>query len=236
MHTVYILVKGLIKMTIFKKFQNQREKREYIIKMSVIMAFLFVVAIILDNSVQPTIDKVSSHQAKVLVTETVNNAVYSELVQTEYTYANFVSLSQDKEGNITSLETDVTGINRLKARITERLIRDFDVLSSQELSISSGSLLGPYFLSGKGPNLPYKIVYAGDLDVSFSNKFESVGINQTRHQIILTITMNVSAILPGHTTVVTVPSSYYIANTVIVGKVPDSLTELSLDGIVKGSE
>ena len=213
-------------MGIFKKFKNQKEKQQFVIKTAVLLVILFVTSIIVDTTVKPTIDKVSSHQAKVLVTEIVNKAVYSELVQTEYTYANFVNLAQDKDGNVTSLETDVTGINRLKARITKRLLDEFELLSEKELSIPSGSLLGPYFLMGKGPDVPYRILYSGDIDVSFSNKFENAGINQTRHQIILTITLNVSSILPGHTSTVTVPSGYYVANTVIVGKVPESFTEV----------
>lgn len=190
---------------------------------------MFVISIIIDTSVKPIINKVSTHQAKVMATEVINNAVYNELVHTEYTYASFVNLSQDKDGNITSLETDVTGINRLKTKITKRLLDDFEELSKKEMSIPAGSLLGPYFLSGKGPSIPYKVVYSGDIDISFSNKFESVGINQTRHQIILTVNMDISAILPGHTTVISVPSNYYIANTVIVGQVPDSFAEVITD-------
>lgn len=216
-------------MRLFRKFGSQREKREYIIKAAIIFVVLFVISIVIDFGVKPVMNEVSVHQAKAMATEVVNNAVYSELVGTEYTYANFVNLSQDKDGNVTSLETDVTSINRLKTKLTKRLVEDFEILSSQELKIPAGTLLGPYFLSGKGPGIPYKVVYAGDLDISFSNRFESAGINQTRHQIILTITFDVSSILPGNTTTVSIPTSYYIANTVIVGQVPESFTDLSFD-------
>ena len=49
---------------------------------------------------------------------------------------------------------------------------------------------------------------------------ETAGINQTQHRIFIRFTVEMSAILPGYSTSVTVENEVCIAQTLIVGKVP----------------
>jgi len=212
-----------------KKFKNVREKQIFIVRTVVVIAVFFVLAFIADRKISPAIEQTARYNAMIHATEAINSAVYNELAHTEYTYASFVNLSQDETGTVTALETDVVGINRLKSKIFNRLIEDFDALSVEEFKIPAGSLMKSNFLSGRGPDLTFRVLYTGNIEIAFSNHFESAGINQTRHQIIMNISMDVTAVLAGRTITVTVPSSFYLANTVIVGQVPDSFTEVNGD-------
>ena len=51
--------------------------------------------------------------------------------------------------------------------------------------------------------------------------FESAGINQTLHRIMLKVTTTVYLVSSWHSTSVEIASSYLIAETVLVGSVPN---------------
>ena len=65
---------------------------------------------------------------------------------------------------------------------------------------------------------------AGSCTAHFENCFSDAGINQTTHQILLFVDVSVSILLPGVRTSTKVSNSYAVAETVIVGAVPDSYT------------
>ena len=98
------------------------------------------------------------------------------------------------------------------------------------MSISIGALTGSALLAGRGPRITVRMESVGSSQARFQNAFTSAGINQTKHQIILTIDVYVSILLPGFTTATKVSNSFVVRReTVIVGSVPDSYTYFSTD-------
>lgn len=69
----------------------------------------------------------------------------------------------------------------------------------------------------------------GSSTAYLSNEFSSAGINQTRHQIILNVDVYVSILLPGFSTATKVSNAFTVAETVLVGTVPDSYTYFQSD-------
>ena len=63
--------------------------------------------------------------------------------------------------------------------------------------------------------------------VEFNNSIVTAGINQTKHQIVLNIDVVVSILLPGFTTATKVSNAVTVAETIIVGSVPDTYTYFS---------
>ena len=64
----------------------------------------------------------------------------------------------------------------------------------------------------------------GSSSAHFEKAFASAGINQTRHEIRLVVDVYVSVLLPGFSTVTKVTNRCAVAETVIVGSVPDTYT------------
>ena len=62
---------------------------------------------------------------------------------------------------------------------------------------------------------------------SLENEFISVGINQTMHKIYIDATIDLSVMVPGYESVVSVSTTVLIAETVIVGKVPDTYIDFN---------
>ena len=59
------------------------------------------------------------------------------------------------------------------------------------------------------------------------DKFTAAGINQTKHQILLDVDVYVTILLPGITTYTKVSNEISVAETVIVGSVPQTYTYFS---------
>ena len=74
----------------------------------------------------------------------------------------------------------------------------------------------------------------GSSSARFENLFTSAGINQTSHRIVLHIDVSLAILLPGFTAATKVSNAVTVAETIIVGNVPETYTYFSTnpsDGI-----
>ena len=97
-------------------------------------------------------------------------------------------------------------------------------MSDTELSIPLGTLTGSALLAGRGPRFRVRMQSVGSCSAHFENAFEHAGINQTTHSILLYVDVSVSILLPGFNTSAKVSNAFSVAETVIVGDVPDTYT------------
>lgn len=196
-------------------------------RLLILLAGLLASAFLLDLRIRPYIQSISSYQAQIYGTRVINDAIYEELASENIRYDNLVTLTQNGQGQITSLQTDMVALGRLRGRVTEAVIQEIDEMEEQQIAIALGTLSGVQLLSGRGPDVHLRVEPAGYLTSEVENRFESAGINQTRHQIMLLLDMRVMAIIPGYTTSTEIHTEYCLAETVIVGTVPDTLLTLS---------
>lgn len=196
-------------------------------RLLILLAGLLASAFLLDLRIRPYIQSISSYQAQIYGTRVINDAIYEELASENIRYDNLVTLTQNGQGQITSLQTDMVALGRLRGRVTEAVIQEIDEMEEQQIAIALGTLSGVQLLSGRGPDVHLRVEPAGYLTSEVENRFESAGINQTRHQIMLLLDMRVMAIIPGYTASTEIHTEYCLAETVIVGTVPDTLLTLS---------
>ena len=121
----------------------------------------------------------------------------------------------------------MAAFNRLQSQILDLILLRIDQVSARELSVPIGSLTGSQLLAGRGPRVSVRMESVGSSQAWFENEFESAGINQTKHRIVLNIVISVSILLPGFTTATEVPNAITVAETVIIGSVPDTYTYFS---------
>ena len=187
--------------------------------------FLLLLCIWLDYSIRPVITSVAGYQVKTAMTGIINQAV-TEVLETAGNYESYVTLSTDQNGEITSIESNTVSINRVQTQVTQQIV---DVLSkgeNQSVYIPLGTLFGNGLLSGRGPNVEIKIIKAGSVSVVTESRFSSAGINQTLHQIVLKAEIEAKAILPGYSADVVINTEYILAETMVVGKIPDTYAQI----------
>ena len=139
-------------------------------------------------------------------------------------YASLVQLDYDSERHVTALRTDVVAIGRIKSRLVNGLYDRLDEFEQTVIEVPLGSVLAPRFFSGRGPSLHFGLAGLTQMEAEFVSSFSAAGINQTRHEIRLVVDVYVSVLLPGFSTVTKVTNRCAVAETVIVGSVPDTYT------------
>ena len=158
-----------------------------------------------------------------IVVAAVTDAVNSGLIN----YDALVTLEKDSDGRVTALRSNMSEVNRLQSIITDDILRRLGEVSTSELSIPIGSLTGSALLAGRGPGIGIRMQAAGSTSAAFRNDFSAAGINQTKHLIVLRIDVYMGVLLPGFTTSTRVSNEISVAETVIVGSVPQNYTSFS---------
>ena len=151
-----------------------------------------------------------------------NDAISRQIEEGSIRYDRIVFFEKDVNGKITALKTNIGEINRLKTDILGIINEEILALDTSDIGIPLGSLFLPELLSGKGPVIPVRILSIRNSDATFSSDFSQAGINQTIHQVIMEVSVDVAILVLGETDSFTVTSQVVVAQTVIVGEVPDT--------------
>ena len=156
-----------------------------------------------------------------LVIASINTAVLNIMKEEKYSYKDFVMLSTDANGEITAMTTNTVLINQLAAEILQQVSVDADC-GSLDVSIPIGNLTGSSLLLGKGPNVEVEVLVLTSSYATVENRFTDCGINQTKHQLFLDMTLDIDILVPLQTISTQVTQKILIAETIIVGKVPQT--------------
>ena len=173
-------------------------------------------------------------QVKNTTSDLTNDAIAKQIADGIVQYDRIVYFEKDLDGRITALKTNMSEINRLKTDILNIINDEILALDTSDIGIPLGSLIFPELFSGKGPAIPVHILSIRNSDATFASNFAQAGINQTLHQLIMTVSVDVAILVLGQTESFTITSEVVVAETVIVGAVPN--TFLQTNGGYYGSE
>ena len=190
-----------------------------------LLTLLFLAA----RQMGPLLEQLATAKVSNAVTGIVSEAVYEAIESGELQYESLISFEKNNEGGITAVHSNMAAFNHLQAEILSTVLTRIGQVSARELSIPIGSLTGSALLAGRGPRVTVRMESVGSSEANFHNAFTSAGINQTKHQIILTVDVDVSILLPGFTTATEVSNSFIVAETVIVGAVPETYTSFTTE-------
>ena len=152
----------------------------------------------------------------------INDAIDGQIEMGNIQYDRIVYFEKDLNGRITALKTNMSEVNRLKTNILNLINDEILAMDTSHLGVPLGSLFLPEFLSGKGPGIPVEIISIRNSDASFDSDFRAAGINQTMHQLSMEVLIDVSVLVLGETESFAVSSQVVVAETIIVGDVPDT--------------
>ena len=161
-------------------------------------------------------------QVKNSTSDLINDAIDSQIELGHIQYDRMVYFEKDLNGRITALKTNMSEVNRLKTDILNIINDEILALDTNDLGIPIGSLIFPEVFSGKGVQIPVLIHSIRNSDASFSSRFTEAGINQTLQQINMEVIVDVTVLVLGNTNSFTVSSNVVVAETVIVGQVPET--------------
>ena len=156
-----------------------------------------------------------------LMTLCVNDTINRTLAGRDYGYDYFVTIDRDESGAVTAIKANMARINALSSELLSDIVEAAD-RGELSLSIPLGNILGSSLLLGKGPDIPVDITLLTSSRVDFKNEISAAGINQTKHEMKLDVVVDIDVVLPWRTVSTQVVTEILIAETVIVGEVPQT--------------
>lgn len=152
----------------------------------------------------------------------INDAIDSQIETGNIRYDRIVYFEKDLDGRITALKTNISEVNRLKTDILNLINDEILALDTSDISIPLGSLIFPELFSGRGPGIPVQVLSIRNSDAQFHSYFTDSGINQTLQQLTMEVCVDVAVLVLGKSETFTVSSQVVVAQTVIVGQVPET--------------
>ena len=196
----------------------------------VILIFSLIAVIIIMSVtyylMQPIILKYAVSVAETIALNAANEAIVDVLNSNQVSYGDIVTLSQNDEGYVTSLEINVLQINNLKSEISRRMAKIIEEDERYELSIPLGSFFGNSYTNGIGPDIKFNMQITTTCFVDFSHEFKSAGINQVLHIVNVNIDVKGNFVIIGYNKGISASTGAIAAQTVIVGKTPDAFTSV----------
>lgn len=194
-----------------------------ILRWAVVVTIVCVISVMLfRRKYNDPIRELSHTQILNATSDLINDAIDHQIENGDIHYDRIVYFEKDLTGKITALRTNMSEVNRLKTDTLNIINDEILALDSSDLGIPLGSLFLPEFLSGRGPQIPVQIISIRNSDASFQSRFTQAGINQTLHQITMSVLVDVTVLVLGQTEQFQVTSEVVVAETIIVGDVPDT--------------
>lgn len=197
---------------------QQRNQLRFTI--AILLVCLTVFTLFFRMRIGPMAEKLVITHVDNQASDCINLAIAEQIADGQIAYERMVSVEKDVSGNVTALRTNIEEINRLKSTVLLRVDQKLEQLSMEQLSVPAGSVVWPELFSGKGPDIPVRVLAARTSDAEFRSEFSSAGINQTLHSIHIDIYVVITVLTWSGTLEVPVKTSVIAAQTVIVGTVP----------------
>lgn len=200
-------------------------KNRIIFKVTCIIIALLIGILLTDAKIRPAVYELAVVEACAISTQRVNSAVEKILLQNAPAYSELVSIGYSESNTVTNITTDIVKMNLFKSQVTNAIDGEFNTMGKTEISVSLGTASGIVIFSGVGPHININVGFSSSTKTDFENVFESAGINQTQHSVMLNVETTVMLSLAGRQIPETVKTSFCVAQTVIVGSVPDVMVE-----------
>jgi sporulation protein YunB len=181
---------------------------------------------LINRQLRPIMTSMATTKVTNAVTRELENAVSDYITSQDLNYNDMVILEKDNDGAVTALTCNMSRLNVMRNTILMQVVDSIDTLDTEELSIPIGNITGISMLSGAGFRLPVQVISVGNAKAAFDQAFSAVGINQTRYQLMLNVTVTVSILIPGGTITKEVTTQVCAAETIIVGGVPETYLTL----------
>ena len=217
-------------------------KRLLIALLLFIIIFIILLIKVFDEKATPIIKNYANVQTKRIGIEILRSVATTEINKVIKSNELF-TITKDSSGKIESIDFDTTTLNKAlivaskNVRIRLKEIEKGENLP-EELSEKSNSdgfifyvpigiIFSNSFLSNKGPRIPVRIKYSGNVGLDIKTRVKEYGINSALIEIYIYIEVTQRTILPFTSNDTTLCSEIPIVMKVIKGDIPNYITDYS---------
>ena len=190
-----------------------------------LMAVFVIALIVYQVQIVPILRQVAEDLVINQASDIIGDAVGEQLAAGTIDYDAIITLDKNAAGQVTALHTNMQVVNQLRQEIITLLSQRIMELNVAQLSVPLGSVISPSVFSQWGPRIPVSVSSVNNIGAHLESQFTSAGINQTLNQLVLYVSMDVGILVANGTKEVTVSQQVVVAETVIVGAVPDAFLD-----------
>lgn len=134
---------------------------------------------------------------------------------------------REMDGELTAFTVDTLRLNALRSSLIKTVVQSVGNLDNHDLGVPMGALTGLDFFSAIGPKLPVRVISVAAAQGEYRNEFLQAGINQTLYRVVLDVQVAARLLLPGGVVSIELSTPVVVAETLIVGQVPQTYVGLN---------
>ena len=184
-----------------------------------VAAGLIVLIVCMHVNITGVLVSVAEGEMRANAATAVNEAVLASLSGAQYD--DLVRVEQDPDGKIRALTSNASAINRIARETAYAAQALLAQMCDGGVDIPLGAFTGIAAWAGFGAEVNMKIVSVSSVTCRFVSGFETAGVNQTKHSVYLELISDMSVVLPGRTHAFSAISQVLIAESVLIGDVPN---------------
>ncbi|MBR5524924.1 MAG: sporulation protein YunB [Clostridia bacterium] len=206
-------------------FHRQRRRRRLL---RGVLVLLVTAALLLTAffGCRPVLTTFAESQAVWIATKLANKTVAAVLEERAALCRSMIMVTYTDENRLSSIVTDTAAVNMVRTAITASAMTEMEQYDGLSVSIPFGTLAGVSWLSGWGPPVTFPMSFTATVLSDVSSSLEAVGMNQSLYRVLVHLDISLYVVTPGGRSSVGTQLSYPMAEAVLLGEVPDNLTEV----------
>ncbi len=185
--------------------------------------------LLIEQNLTRVVLSMAQAQARAMAVQVLNQSAAELLSTGGVTYEGLMNVTTDSSGQVRLIQANTPEMNRLASAASLLAQERLQQRGDQVVRVPLGSALGLTLFGGAGPKVAVRILPVGSVHAQFHTDFQTAGINQTRHRVTLVLTAQVQMVVPTGAQRVEVSTQVAMAESIIVGDVPDTFTDVGED-------
>lgn len=202
------------------QFLKSRKLRLILRILAILVLITVALIILVDHNITPVALSIAQAQVRAIASDAIFTAV-QESIQ-DITYEDLIHVTYDGNGKVAMVQANSVRMNQIASQTALAAQEHISAIDMRSVSVPIGTVFGGPVFSGRGPKLPVRVMPAGSVMTEFGTNFGAAGVNQSRHEIYLTLKARMQIAIPLGSEAIEVTLRVPVAETVIVGEVPQT--------------
>ena len=206
-----------------------RRKRKKPLKILLLTACIFMTGCIalllmINDNMRPALTAIAEARITALAVSAMNDAIMERMDDNSYTS---LITAYDNGEKVYMIQADTRQMNMLASDCCAAAQTRIAAMGEQGVSVPLGTVSGITYLSGRGPGIRVMFTPVGSVESDFDSELVSSGINQSLYRVNIRLTSTIRLIMPGVSHSIEVSAKAAIAESIIVGEVPQVYTNVA---------
>lgn len=181
--------------------------------------------------IERTIKPILMHHAKIVILQTSSQAIntaITEQVAHETDAENLIDWHTDASGKVSGFTLNYLAHMRIAAQTTTIVQHTLAQLRAQHQTIPLSQIFESSLLARVGPDVPVTFQPVGAVRVDLKTRQKNAGINMVLVEVLIRVTVDMTVLVPLDAQMQTVHTELPITYVLVVGGVPDYITQPNL--------